>query len=132
MAEFGWHMRVTLLKFIAPLEQFSRARVGLATHRTATLENTDVPWLALTFTAARLGFEAQNAAAVQLLRLAGGIPTTGAYDIVPVPPADTAPAQVAVAPEARHAAAPKKRHAAKSFTKNRRRFIIAASGLIGG
>ena len=38
----GGHMRVTLLKFAAPLEQFSRARVGLATHRTASLENTDV------------------------------------------------------------------------------------------
>ena len=38
----GGHMRVTLLKFTAPLEQFSRARVGFATHRTASLENTDV------------------------------------------------------------------------------------------
>ena len=56
-----------------------------------------LPWLALTFTAARLGFEAQNAAAVQLLRLAGGIPKTGADEIVPVPPAETPPAQVAVA-----------------------------------
>ena len=45
-----------------------------------------LPWLALTYTAARLGFEAQNAAAVQLLRLAGGIPKTGADEIVPVPP----------------------------------------------
>ena len=76
-----------------------------------------LPWLALTFTAARLGFEAQNAAAVQLLRLAGGIPKTGAYEIVPVPPADTAPAQVAVARETRHAAARKKRHAAKKIHK---------------
>ena len=83
-----------------------------------------LPWLALTFTAARLGFEAQNAAAVQLLRLAGGIPKTGADEIVPVPPADTAPAQadtapaqVAVAPKTRHAAAPKTRHAAKKIHK---------------
>ena len=38
----GGHMRVTLLKFTALLEQFSRARVGLATHRTASLEKTDV------------------------------------------------------------------------------------------
>ena len=74
-----------------------------------------LPWLALTFTAARLGFEAQNAAAVQLLRLAGGIPKTGADEIVPVPPTDTAPAQVAVA--RRHAAAPKTRHAAKKIHK---------------
>ena len=77
-----------------------------------------LPWLALTFTAARLGFEAQNAAAVQLLRLAGGIPKTGADEIVPVPPAETAPAQVAVASrETRHAAAPKTRHAAKKIHK---------------
>ena len=76
-----------------------------------------LPWLALTFTAARLGFEAQNAAAVQLLRLAGGIPKTGADKIVPVPPAETAPAQVAVARETRHAAAPITRHAAKKIHK---------------
>jgi hypothetical protein len=111
-------MRVTLLKVAAPLEQFSRARVGLATHRTASLEKTPMlPWLALTYTAARLGFEAQNAAAVRLLRLAGGIPKTGADEIVPVPAADTAPAQVAVAPKTRHAAAPKTRHAAKKIHK---------------
>jgi hypothetical protein len=76
------------------------------------------PWLALTYTAARLGFEAQNAAAVQLLRLARGIPTTGADEIVPVPLADTAPLQqVAVAPKTRHAAAPKTRQAAKKIHK---------------
>jgi hypothetical protein len=108
-------MRVTLLKFAAPLEQFSRARVGLATHRTASLENTDVPWLALTYTAVRLGFEAQNAAAAQLLRLAGG-PKTGADEIVPVPPADTAPSQ-AVAPKTRHAA--KKIHKKSAQVRNR-------------
>ena len=32
-----------------------------------------LPLIALTYTAARLGFEAQNAAAFRLLRLAGGI-----------------------------------------------------------
>jgi hypothetical protein len=32
-----------------------------------------LPWLALTYTAARLGFEAQNAAAFRLLRLGRGI-----------------------------------------------------------
>jgi hypothetical protein len=62
-----------------------------------------LPWLALTYTAARLGFEAQNAAAVQLLRLAGG-PKTGADEILPAPPVDRAPSQVAVAPKTRHAA----------------------------
>jgi len=30
------------------------------------------PWFAITFHAARLGFEAQNAAALQLMRLVGG------------------------------------------------------------
>ena len=43
-------------------------------------------WLALTYTAARLGLEAQNAAAFRLLRLGGGIPKTAADEIVPVPP----------------------------------------------
>ncbi len=76
-----------------------------------------LPWLALTYTAARLGFEAQNAAVVQLLRLAGGIPKTGADEIVPVPPADTAPSQVAIAPKTPRAAAPKTRHAAKKIHK---------------
>jgi hypothetical protein len=75
------------------------------------------PWLALTYTAARLGFEVQNAAAVQLLRLARGIPTTGADEIVPVPLADTHHYKVAVAPKTRHAAAPKTRQAAKKIHK---------------
>jgi hypothetical protein len=64
-----------------------------------------LPWLALTYTAARLGFEAQNAAAFRLLRL--GITKTAADEIVPeaiVPRADTAPAPVAAAPKTRHAA----------------------------
>jgi hypothetical protein len=34
------------------------------------------PWLAITFQAARLGFEAQNAAAFRIFRLIGGL-TTG-------------------------------------------------------
>jgi hypothetical protein len=34
------------------------------------------PWFAITFQAARLGFEAQNAAALQLMRLVGGISKT--------------------------------------------------------
>jgi hypothetical protein len=34
------------------------------------------PWLAITFQAARLGFEAQNAAALQLMRLVGGTSKT--------------------------------------------------------
>jgi hypothetical protein len=57
-----------------------------------------LPWLALTYTAARLGFEAQNAAAFHLLRLAGGITKPAADEIVPeavVPSSDTPPASVA-------------------------------------
>jgi len=34
------------------------------------------PWFAITFQAARLGFEAQNAAALQLMRLVGGTSKT--------------------------------------------------------
>ena len=66
-----------------------------------------LPWLALTYTAARLGFEAQNAAAFRLLRLGRGITKTAANEIVPeaiVPPADTIPAPMAVATKRRHAA----------------------------
>ena len=42
-----------------------------------------LPWLALTYTAARLGFEAQNAAAFRLLRLGRGITKMAADEIVP-------------------------------------------------
>ena len=108
-------MRVTLLKFAAPLEQFSRARVGLAAHRTASLENTDVALACFNLYRSASRIEAQNAAVVQLLRLAGGIPKTGADEIVPVPPAEAAPSQVAIASKTRRAAAPKKRHAAKKM-----------------
>jgi hypothetical protein len=34
------------------------------------------PWFAITFQAARLGFEAQNAAALQIMRLVGGTSKT--------------------------------------------------------
>ena len=64
-------------------------------------------WFSITYNAARLGLEAQNAAAFRLLRLAGGITKTAADEIVPeaiAPPADTGPAPVAVAPKRRHAA----------------------------
>jgi hypothetical protein len=40
-----------------------------------------LPWLALTFTAARLGFEAQNAAVFRLMRL-GSRPETAAGEII--------------------------------------------------
>ena len=41
-----------------------------------------LPWLALTFTAARLGFEAQNAAAFRFMRL-GSRPENAAGEIIP-------------------------------------------------
>ena len=65
-----------------------------------------LPLLALTYTAARLGLEAQSAAAFCLLRLSAGITKT-AEEIVPeapMPPADMVPAPVAAAPKRRHAA----------------------------
>jgi hypothetical protein len=52
-----------------------------------------LPLLALTYTAARIGFEAQNAAAFRLMRLAGGFTNI-----------DVAPEPVRVAPKSRHAA----------------------------
>ena len=65
-----------------------------------------LPLLALTYTATRLGLEAQSAAAFRLLRLGAGI-TKSADQIVPEspipPPADIAPAPVAAAPKPRHA-----------------------------
>jgi hypothetical protein len=65
-----------------------------------------LPWLALTYTAARLGFEAQTAAAFRLMRLGQGI-TQKTAEIVPEvvpPPADTAPAPTMAARKTRHAA----------------------------
>ena len=65
-----------------------------------------LPLLALSYTAARLGLEAQSAAAFRLLRLGAGITKT-ADEIVPEAPnplADIAPAPVAAAPKRRHAA----------------------------
>jgi hypothetical protein len=68
-----------------------------------------LPLFAITYTATRLGLEAQSAAAFRLLRLGAGI-TKSADQIVPecpIPPADMAPV----------AAAPKRRHAAKKVHK---------------
>ena len=66
-----------------------------------------LPLFALTYTATRLGLEAQSAAAFRLLRLGAGI-TKSADQIVPEspipPPADIAPAPLAAVPKRRHAA----------------------------
>ena len=80
-----------------------------------------LPWLALTYTAARLGFEAQNAAAFRLLRLGRGITKTTANKIVPeaiVPPADT-----------REGSRRKSVTRRRRITKNRQLFGSAAGGL---
>ena len=47
-------------------------------------------WLAINFNAARLGFEAQNAMAFRLLRLAGGT-TSRAPDVTSLPDEQIAP-----------------------------------------
>ena len=61
-----------------------------------------LPWLALTFTAARLGFEAQNAAVFRLMRL-GSRPETAAGEIISHAAAlpQEAPALAAAAPKKR-------------------------------
>jgi hypothetical protein len=56
------------------------------------------PWFAITFQAARLGFEAQNAAALQLMRLVGGTSKTPVRGMV----AD----KIAAPPDVPAAAAP--------------------------
>ena len=81
-----------------------------------------LPLLALTYTAARLGFEAQNAAAFRLMRLAGGINKRATQEIIPeaiVSPIDVAPEPVRVAPKRRHAA--KKIHKKSAAVRKRRR-----------
>ena len=93
--------------FAATLERFSLGRVVLPDVPHCVIgEQPMLPLLALTYTAARLGFEAQSAATFRLLRLGAGI-TKAAEQIVPeasVPLADIAPAPVATAPKRRHAA----------------------------
>jgi hypothetical protein len=64
-----------------------------------------LPWLAITYTTARLGFEAQNAAAFRLMRLVGGASKTAAEEIVPLPPE----------PVREKTAARKRRHAASKI-----------------
>ena len=75
-----------------------------------------LPWLALTFTAARLGFEAQNAAAFRFMRLGSRL-EKAAGDIIPhaaVLPDAALPQQA----PALAVAAPKKRPAAKTSKKS--------------
>ena len=80
-----------------------------------------LPWLAITYTTARLGFEAQHAAAFRLLRLATGTSgATGAGEIIPEQVsllAEKSPAAITTAPKGHHAT--KKVHK-KSATARRR------------
>jgi hypothetical protein len=83
-----------------------------------------LPWLALTYTAARLGLEAQNAAALGLLRFGQGIMQSAANEIVPKPmaaPADVAPAPLTAARKTRHAA--KKIHKKSTAVRKRRKGV---------
>jgi len=62
------------------------------------------PWFAITFHAARLGFEAQNAAAFRFLRLVGNASRIKADKIISdtiAPPLDSPPAAIKVAPKGR-------------------------------
>ena len=79
-----------------------------------------LPWLALTYTAARLGFEAQNAAAFRLLRL-GGRPETAAGKVIPhaLPLPEEAPALAVAAPKRRRVAKTSKKSA--PATQHRKR-----------
>jgi hypothetical protein len=65
------------------------------------------PWFAITFQAARLGFEAQNAAALQLMRLVGGTSKTEVRGMVADKIAAPPVVQAAAAPPVVQAAATK-------------------------
>jgi hypothetical protein len=70
-------------------------------------------WLAITYNTTRLGFEAQNAAALRLLRLAAGVSKAAANKINPeqiIPPMEAPPATTPIAPKTR-------RHARKKVEK---------------
>jgi nitrous oxide reductase accessory protein NosL len=58
------------------------------------------PWLAITFQTIRLGFEAQNAMALRMMRLVGGVSKTAAGGMIAdkaPPPADAQKAAKKVA-----------------------------------
>ena len=82
------------------------------------------PLLALTYTAARLAFEAQNAAAFRILRLARGTNQREAEEIIPeaiVSPLGAASDPVRVAPKRRHAA--KKVHKKSAAGRKRGKWL---------
>ena len=81
------------------------------------------PWFAITFHAARLGFEAQNAAAFRFLRLVGNTSRTEADEIISdtiAPPLDSTIAAIKVAPKRRRSISKSKVYK-KSVRANKRR-----------
>ena len=84
------------------------------------------PWVAITFQAARLGFEAQNAAALQLMRLAGGTSKTEVRGIVAdkiaAPPDVPAAATKLASDGARRRESVNKVHKKRSRANKRKRF----------
>jgi hypothetical protein len=84
------------------------------------------PWFAITFQAARLGFEAQNAAALQLMRLVGGTSKTEVRGIVAdkiaAPPDVPAAATKLASDGARRRESVNKVHKKRSRANKRKRF----------
>jgi hypothetical protein len=75
-------------------------------------------WLAITYNSARLGLEAQNAAALRLLRWVGDASKAGRGIAEEIALPVDSPAARAVAPKQHPAAKTKRLHAAKKNHKN--------------
>ena len=69
----------------------------------ASLENGMLSWFAITYNTARLGLEAQNAAAFRLMRLAGGASKTAPDSPEEIALPEDPPAAIAIAPKRRYA-----------------------------
>ena len=92
------------------------------------------PWFAIPFQAARFGFEAQNAAALQLMRLMGGtskteVRGTVAHKIAAPPdvPVDAAPPVVRAAATKLASNGGRRRESVNKVHKKRSRAKISAS-----
>ena len=92
------------------------------------------PWFAIPFQAARFGFEAQNAAALQLMRLMGGTSKTEVRGTVadkiaapPVVPAAAAPPVVQAAATKLASDGARRRESVNKVHKKRSRAKISAS-----
>jgi hypothetical protein len=88
------------------------------------------PWFAITFQAARLGFEAQNAAALQLMRLVGGTSKTEVRgmvaDKIAAPPVVQAAATKLASDGARRRESVNKVHKKRSPANKRKRLKNSA------